>query len=345
MRWIELNCLMHFGSTFSRLFSHRHYCYCYSIHYTTIAQFLWYYLFESQIKQAHNRIWCMPNRRLVQPFVLLSELHPPIGPKTWSQMCKISAVRLLDSPNRSDRCRTFPKIWIAAVRCQNDIHFCVGRGEKNFRHFIHHRFSLRFAFSPCGDENYWNDWNVTYVHLQGISPRKLVFFVSRQTRPSAATHQTFATFSFVQPYGCCVFGSMKSASGSGHKYCPTRNWLQSTSAESTNTISYKSDSSMRVIIIFAELYLIVNAQISFGFGTNNTHLQCASMNIFIFNSRAEISKFLDTFPPMLSRTHTMDCFSYGFEAELWNVVFVLRCIYVCITPMYMMDVCVCMRVL
>lgn len=117
----ELNCLMLFGSIFFSSFSVGTTA---TIHYTMIAQFLWYYLFESQIKQAHSMIWCTRNRRLVQPFELLSELHQPIGPKTWSQMCKISAARLLDSPNRSDRCRTFPKILIAVVLCRNDIHSC-----------------------------------------------------------------------------------------------------------------------------------------------------------------------------------------------------------------------------
>lgn len=106
-----------------------------AIHYTMIAQSLWYYLFESQIKQAHNMILCMQNHRLVRPFVWLSELHRPIGPETWSQTCKISAIRLPDSPNRSDQFRTFPKIWIIIVRCQSDIHFC-GRYNNNNKQII-----------------------------------------------------------------------------------------------------------------------------------------------------------------------------------------------------------------
>lgn len=41
-----------------------------------------YYHYVSQIKQARNRILYTQNHRPVQPFVLLSILRPPIGPKT-----------------------------------------------------------------------------------------------------------------------------------------------------------------------------------------------------------------------------------------------------------------------
>lgn len=95
---------------------------------------------------------------------------------------------------------------------------------------------------------YWD----TYVHLHGISPLKLEFLVSVQTSPSAAMHHTLAMLFFVHPMGCCVFRSMWSMSGSGHRYWPTRNWLQSTS---TAIISYNAFTKINKTI--AKLCFIV----------------------------------------------------------------------------------------
>lgn len=200
--------------------------------------------------------------------------------------------------------------------------------------------SLDFLHSIRFDSTWVYKKNDTYVQLQGISPRKLVFFVSTQMRPSAATHQTFATFSFVQPYGCCVFGSMKSISGSGHRYCPTRNWLQSTSADLT-TISYKSDNRMRAIT--AELYLIVNTPlpakksnlISFIFVP--THLRIAAFNELscVFGKANEDPKFFETLFTDLGFSHTMNFVFLRFWSE-YEMLFSFFAVFMC-----MLYVCVC----
>lgn len=109
----------------------------------------------------------------------------------------------------------------------------------------------------------------THVHLHGISPRKLEFFVSLQTIPSAAMHHTLATLFLVQPSGCCVFGSMWSRSGSGHMNWPMRNWPQSTSAA---TISYNSFDKIKTII--ANIYLIVVLLLPFP--TNQMYFVCTN---------------------------------------------------------------------
>lgn len=82
------------------------------------------YHYVSQIKQARNMILHRQIHRPVRPFVLLSKSHPPIGPETWNRMYKIWAVRSLDSPNKSDQCQTFPRIWTITTPYQSDIHFC-----------------------------------------------------------------------------------------------------------------------------------------------------------------------------------------------------------------------------
>lgn len=62
----------------------------------------------------------------------------------------------------------------------------------------------------------------THVHWHGTSPWKLALRVSAHTSPSAATHQTRARPSGVQPCGCCVRSSMCGRSGSGQRNWPRR---------------------------------------------------------------------------------------------------------------------------
>lgn len=74
-----------------------------------------------------------PNRRLVQPLVLLLKLRPPIGPETWNRMYKTWAIRSLDSPSKTDRCQTFPKILTTIALYRNDIRSCPNENQKKIK--------------------------------------------------------------------------------------------------------------------------------------------------------------------------------------------------------------------
>lgn len=147
--------------------------------------------------------------------------------------------------------------------------------------------------------------------------------------PSAALHQTFATFFFKQPIGCWVFGSMWFISGSGHINCPTRNRLHSIFSA---TAKFSHNSFTRIKPIIPKQYFIVDSLQSCPrlFLFTKTHFISLIRELFTISILAALRVLYSKFYCLRNSLESFGSFDFDLRIYCWNTILSqnLICFYI-----------------